>query len=64
MGEVPDHRPDDITILDMEASIEHVNRGTIANVDVLLVVTEPYYRSLETTKINLFKKINNIYISI
>ena len=49
MGEVPDHRPDDITILDMEASIEHVSRGTIGNVDVLVVVTEPYYRSLETT---------------
>ncbi len=36
------------TILDMEASIEHLTRGTIRHVDHLLVVTEPYYRSLET----------------
>jgi CO dehydrogenase maturation factor len=39
----------DITVLDMEASIEHLTRGTVRNADVLLVVTEPYYRSLETT---------------
>lgn len=37
-----------ITVLDMEASIEHMSRGTARNVDVLLVVLEPYYRSLET----------------
>lgn len=37
-----------ITVLDMEASIEHMSRGTARNVDVLLVVVEPYYRSLET----------------
>jgi CO dehydrogenase maturation factor len=49
MGELPRDRPGDITILDMEASIEHLTRGTVRNVDVLLVVTEPYYRSLETT---------------
>src|ERR687885_828735 len=49
MGELPVHRPDDVTILDMEASIEHLTRGTVRNVDALLVVTEPYYRSLETT---------------
>ncbi len=48
MGELPSHRPTDITVLDMEASIEHLTRGTVRNVDVLLVVTEPYYRSLET----------------
>lgn len=38
----------DVTILDTEASIEHLSRGTVRNVDALLVVTEPYYRSLET----------------
>src|SRR4051794_4770622 len=48
MGELPTHQPDDVTVLDMEASIEHLTRGTVRNVDVLLVVTEPYYRSLET----------------
>ena len=49
MGELPRQRPGDVTILDMEASIEHLTRGTVRNVDVLLVVTEPYFRSLETT---------------
>lgn len=34
-------------VLDMEASLEHMRRGTIRHVDALLVVTEPYYRSLE-----------------
>ncbi len=38
----------EITILDTEASVEHLSRGTVRNVDALLVVTEPYYRSLET----------------
>jgi len=47
--ELGEHRPSDVSILDMEASIEHLTRGTIRNVDVLIVVTEPYYRALETT---------------
>lgn len=47
--ELREHRPNDVSILDMEASIEHLTRGTIRNVDVLIVVTEPYYRALETT---------------
>src|ERR671933_1386 len=37
-----------LTIVDMEASVEHMSRGTVRHTDVLLVVTEPYYRSLET----------------
>lgn len=49
MGELPDQASSDVTVLDMEASIEHLTRGTVRNVDVLLVITEPYYRSLETT---------------
>jgi CO dehydrogenase maturation factor len=48
MGELPIQQPKDVTVLDMEASIEHLTRGTVRNVDVLLVVTEPYFRSLET----------------
>jgi CO dehydrogenase maturation factor len=48
MGELPAQQPRDVTVLDMEASIEHLTRGTVRNVDVLLLVTEPYYRSLET----------------
>ncbi len=34
--------------MDMEASIEHLSRGTLRHVDALLVVLEPYYRSMET----------------
>ncbi|MBA2307193.1 MAG: hypothetical protein H0W86_03300 [Armatimonadetes bacterium] len=48
MGELKGQPAETITVLDMEASIEHLTRGTLRNVDVLLVVTEPYYRSLET----------------
>ena len=38
----------DVNVLDMEASIEHLSRGTPGEVDRLLVVVEPYYRALET----------------
>jgi len=40
--------PADITILDMEASIEHMTRGTVRHVDTMLVLVEPYFRALET----------------
>ncbi len=36
------------TIIDMEASVEHMSRGTVRHVDTVLIVLEPYYRSLET----------------
>lgn len=35
------------TVTDMEAGLEHLKRGTARNVDVMLIVAEPYYRSLE-----------------
>jgi len=35
-------------ILDMEAGIEHLSRGTVASVDFLMVVVEPSHRSVET----------------
>ncbi len=37
----------DYTVTDMEAGLEHLKRGTAGNVDVMLIVAEPYYRSLE-----------------
>ena len=37
-------------VVDMEASVEHMRRATVRHVDVLLVVTEPYYRSLEAAR--------------
>jgi CO dehydrogenase maturation factor len=42
--------PGAVTIVDMEASPEHLSRGTTRHVDVLLLVVEPYWRSLETAK--------------
>jgi CO dehydrogenase maturation factor len=43
-------RDESVTILDLEASPEHLSRGTTRNVDALLLVIEPYYRSYETAK--------------
>ncbi|GEM_PF-103395 len=37
----------DVVILDMEAGLEHLSRGTAEHVDLLLVLVEPYYRALE-----------------
>jgi CO dehydrogenase maturation factor len=42
--------PNSDLILDMEAGIEHLTRGTVAAVDRLLVVVEPGRRSLETAR--------------
>jgi CO dehydrogenase maturation factor len=42
--------PDCDLILDMEAGIEHLTRGTVAAVDRLLIVVEPGRRSLETAR--------------
>ena len=39
---------DDVVILDMEAGIEHLGRGTAMGVDLMLVVVEPGKRSVET----------------
>jgi CO dehydrogenase maturation factor len=39
---------DDMVILDMEAGIEHLGRGTAESVDALIVVVEAGQRSLQT----------------
>lgn len=39
-----------LTLMDLEASPEHLSRGTARHADVLVLVTEPYYRSLETVR--------------
>lgn len=39
---------DDVAILDMEAGIEHLGRGTAEGVDVFVVVVEPGMRSVST----------------
>lgn len=38
----------EVNLLDMEASLEHLARGTPGGVDCMLVVVEPYYRAMET----------------
>jgi CO dehydrogenase maturation factor len=39
-----------VTIVDMEAGLEHLSRGTGRHVDTLLVTLEPYYKALETAR--------------
>src|SRR5438552_15094240 len=39
-----------ITVIDMEAGLEHLSRGTDRHVDTLLVVAEPYFKALETAR--------------
>ena len=36
------------TVVDMEAGLEHLTRGTARAVDTMLIVIEPYYKSMET----------------
>ncbi len=38
----------DVTVTDMEAGLEHLSRGTTEHADGMLVVLEPYFRSLDT----------------
>ena len=44
------NRPDAVVVVDMEASPEHLSRGTVRHADILCLVAEPYYRSLETVR--------------
>jgi len=41
---------DEVVILDMEAGIEHLSRGTTKTVDKLIIVVEPGWRSIETAR--------------
>jgi CO dehydrogenase maturation factor len=41
---------DRVTIIDMEAGLEHLSRATGRHVDTLLVTLEPYYKALETSR--------------
>ncbi len=40
--------PQEVCILDTEASPEHLSRGTARYADAMLIVVEPYFKSLET----------------
>ncbi|HZD30543.1 MAG TPA: AAA family ATPase [Candidatus Angelobacter sp.] len=43
-------RKGDVVILDMEAGIEHLGRGTAMGVDLMMAVVEPGRRSVETAE--------------
>ena len=42
------YRKNDVVIIDMEAGLEHLGRGTAANMDQFIVVIEPGSRSVQT----------------
>ena len=46
--EMASEAQEDVCILDTEASPEHLSRGTAQYADAMLVVVEPYFKSLET----------------
>lgn len=39
---------DQPTVVDIEAGLEHLSRGTLRHVETLLIVVEPYFKSMET----------------
>ncbi|MDK2919192.1 MAG: dehydrogenase maturation factor [Candidatus Petromonas sp.] len=56
----------DVVIMDMEAGIEHLGRGTAHGVDAFIVVVEPGIRSIQTyrqvRKLAMDIGINKVYI--
>ncbi len=44
------YRKNDVVIMDMEAGLEHLGRGTASNMDQFIVVIEPGARSIQTYK--------------
>ncbi|MFC1531840.1 AAA family ATPase [Thermodesulfobacteriota bacterium] len=50
---------DEAVVLDMEAGLEHLGRGTAMAVDKLIVVVEPGRRSIETAR-HILKLANDI----
>ncbi len=41
---------DEVVVMDMEAGIEHMGRGTAEHVEVMLIVSDPSLKSLETAR--------------
>lgn len=52
---------DEVVIVDMEAGIEHLGRGTAYGMDALIVVVEPGQRSIQTAQ-NVKKLASDIDI--
>jgi CO dehydrogenase maturation factor len=42
------YRKNDVVVMDMEAGLEHLGRGTASNMDQFIVVIEPGSRSVQT----------------
>ncbi len=57
--------PNEDIILDMEAGVEYLGRGTIVGVDYFLVVVQPYRGSIETAlkilKLSKELKLSNVF---
>ena len=55
---------DEVVIVDFEAGLEHLGRGTAKGIDVMLVITEPSQKSLDLCSkiISLSKKLGVINI--
>ncbi|MFX1277916.1 MAG: AAA family ATPase [Promethearchaeota archaeon] len=55
---------EEVIIVDFEAGLEHLGRGTAKGIDVMLVITEPSQKSLDLCKkiIDLSKKLGVINI--
>jgi CO dehydrogenase maturation factor len=57
---------DEVVVLDMEAGLEHLGRGTARAVDKMIVIVEPGRRSIETAheiqRLSQEMKIKNLYI--
>jgi len=41
---------DEVVVMDMEAGVEHMGRGTAKHVDIMLIVADPSLKSMETAK--------------
>jgi CO dehydrogenase maturation factor len=50
LGEIVARDDDRHVIVDMEAGLEHLSRGTGRHVSRIVAVLEPYYRSMETAR--------------
>lgn len=53
---------DEIVIVDMEAGIEHLGRGSSRSIDMMLIVVEPGSRSVETAR-NIMKLASEIGVT-
>ena len=54
------------TFMDLEASPEHLSRGTARHADVLVLVAEPYFRSLEAVRLQsrLAKELPGVTVGV